>query len=189
MPISNRDFHDQLIDKFIEQEVIKGHYYKNYQILDCWSDPYRYHKSTPREIDLLIVTDEVVYICEFKTKFNAENIERAVGQLMIYEKLYRKKSQSRKLVKKVAVFYGEDLTEDSIEEIAKPGSVMWEILTRKSKSLLELAEIFDELDIILYIYTNDSFHCYSQLSAMSCEESEYFEKWALRMYGEHSSDF
>jgi len=150
--------HKWLIEEFKRQKVVEGRYYEEYEIVDEleWNDPYRYQRVLPRRIDLLIVTNKVDYICEFKTKLDAESIEKAVGQLMIYEKLYTRKCP--KPVRKIAVFYGEDLAEESIEKIARPGSVMWEMMNRKRADLKDLAEIFDQLGITLYIYINGSFH-------------------------------
>jgi len=150
--------HKWLIEEFKRQKVVEGRYYEEYEIVDesGWNDPYRYQGVLPRRIDLLIVTNKIDYICEFKTKLDAESIEKAVGQLMIYEKLYTRKCS--KPVRKIAVFYGEDLAEENIEKIARPGSVMWEMMNRRRADLKVLAEIFDQLGITLYIYINGSFH-------------------------------
>jgi len=168
--------HESLIDEFIEHKPIKGKYVLNFNLL---SDE-DYQKIIPRKVDLLIRGDDTDYICEFKSNLNSSEIIKAIGQLMIYEQMYKKMS-NRKIIK-VAVFDGKvlDISEE-IKELEKanvqPGSVIFEnrlnALKEKWNSIKYLYNIFNTLKIDVYIFIDG---CFVKIGDLISRYSEYINK-------------
>ncbi len=99
---------------------------------------------------------------------------------MVYESLYRRQFSYRsKPIRKVVVFDGKTL--DIAEEIKRlkrvgvhPGSVIWEnilnALKEKWKSIYDLYNIFDDLEIKVYIFIDGSFIKMNDLLTRISEE-------------------
>ncbi|RLI78603.1 hypothetical protein DRP05_06800 [Archaeoglobales archaeon] len=152
------------VDKFIENRVIPGEYKKDYQIT---LKGYSLYSSIPienRKIDLVIHGyDNITYICEFKSKFNADTIAKAIGQLIIYEELFIKKFFNVK-TKKVAIFCDPDFNIEC-------GGIIGDNIKRKKEISHEFAKIMQKYGIMLYIYLDG---CFTKVKPMKSESVQNF---------------
>ncbi|VUT24199.1 MAG: hypothetical protein MOIL_00373 [Candidatus Methanolliviera sp. GoM_oil] len=82
-----------------------------------------------KQINLVIENKNDIWIIEGKSKFDANSTEKALGQVLIYEELYKIDMQPKKNIKKAVVF----------------GTSTWEEVVQQTKN------IFEKYAVNLYI--------------------------------------
>lgn len=106
------NLHERAIREFVEAEVIPGtpRYgvivgslaEKEMEKYDWrWRDFAR--RMVEKEIDLVIENHDKDWIIEVKPEFTSNNVEKGLGQVMLYERLYQLKNPNKK-TEKVLVF-------------------------------------------------------------------------------------
>ncbi len=106
----------KLLDKFIQSGVIRGqskreveigikHIGERYKEREYDYKSYNLDKNLiAKRIDLLIETENEIWLIEGKSEFDSQKAEQALGQILLYEELYQTDHNPEKAIRKAAVF-------------------------------------------------------------------------------------
>jgi hypothetical protein len=105
------DLHEKVVREFAEAQVVPGN--PKFGVLvgelaenelekydwDYWIWRNFAKRMVEKEIDLVIENPEKDWIVEVKREFTSDNVEKGLGQLLLYEYFYRTKNPQKKIEK------------------------------------------------------------------------------------------
>ena len=102
------DLHERTIREFVEAGIVPGNPRFKVKVgklsekeLEKYDEDWRNfaRRVVEKEIDLVIESPDRDWIIEVKPEFTSDNVEKGLGQLMLYEYLYRIENPSKRTEK------------------------------------------------------------------------------------------